>query len=252
MKQEKAFIIIILILLSVLAINNLNLESLKKTEVNISFPFISVNKSFITNVTKSEANIFVPAVDNQGNGVAVKLTVEALPGEGRILVNIDKILFWVDTQQSMRIARDVAQKITNKDLSKIDLIYTIETEANVVEGPSAGAALTIATIAALENKSINTSVMITGTINPDGTIGPVGGIVPKSKAAKDIGAKLFLIPEGQGEQVNYKPKEECKTIGFFTYCKIEYIPEKITVSKISGIEVREVSNINDALKYFLS
>jgi len=215
------------------------------TQVNNS------NQTFeVVNISKHNTTIIVPAVDNEGNGIPVSLSVEAIPGEGRTLVNINQILFWVDTQQSIRTARDVAQTITNMNLSKIDLIYSIETEANVIEGPSAGAALTIATISVLENKTLNKSVMITGTINPDGTIGPVGGILAKANAAKEVGATLFLVPEGQGIQTNYEPIETCKKLKSFTYCKIEYVPEKVPTSTASGVEVEEVGSIEDALKYF--
>ncbi len=41
---------------------------------------------------------------------------------------------------------------------------------------------------------VNPKVMMTGMINPDGTIGPVGGILEKASAAASVGAKLFLIP----------------------------------------------------------
>jgi PDZ domain-containing protein len=34
----------------------------------------------------------------------------------------------------------------------------------------------------------------TGTIDAKGTVGPIGGITLKMAAAKDIGAKLFLVP----------------------------------------------------------
>ncbi|MEM5801827.1 MAG: S16 family serine protease [Candidatus Aenigmatarchaeota archaeon] len=244
-----SLILISLIILSIVRLELVNILS----NQNIGTQLISANKTFeITNITKNKVSLFVPAIDNQGNGVPVKLSVEVLPGEGRVLVDINQILFWIDTQQSIRIAKDVAQNLTKADLSKIDLIYSVETEATIIEGPSAGAALTIATIAAIQNKSVNQSVMITGTINLDGTIGPVGGIIAKSNAAKQIGAKLFLVPSGQGMQTNYKPVEDCKRIGRFTYCRIEYVPERVVVSEVSGIEIREVGNIEEALKYFLT
>ena len=134
----------------------------------------------------------------------------------------------------------------------MDLIYTIETEAQVIEGPSAGAALTLATIAALENKSVNSSVVITGTINLDGSVGPVGGILAKAKVSKDAGAKLFLVPEGQGLQTSYKPIRRCERVGHFTYCTVEYEREKIDITQQAGIEVKEISHIQEALKYFLT
>ena len=34
----------------------------------------------------------------------------------------------------------------------------------------------------------------TGTIDPQGEVGPIGGITLKMVAAKDIGAQLFLVP----------------------------------------------------------
>lgn len=195
--------------------------------------------------------INIPAVDNQGNGVVAVLKVQAIPGEDRTLVNINQLLFWVDTQFSIRVAKEVAENITGLDLSQVDLIYTIETNASVIEGQSAGAALTIATIAALQNKTINPNVIITGTINPDGTIGPVGGILPKAQASKNAGATLFLVPKGQGTQINYRPIQKCEKFGPITYCTTEYKPEKIDISRDVGIEVKEVSDIQEALTYFV-
>lgn len=205
----------------------------------------------LTVLNSTIATIYAPAVDNQGNGVATKLTVQAIPGRGRILTNIDNLLFWVDTQQSIQTAEAVAENLTKVDTSSLDMIYSIDTNATVIEGPSAGAALTIATIAALENRPINTSVMMTGTINPDGTIGPVGGIVAKAKAAKEIGATLFLVPEGQGIQTTYTPKQTCEQVGSFTFCTTEYVKQTVDTRKSIGIEVREVSSIAEALKYFV-
>ncbi len=219
-----------------------------KTQTSI----LPVNRTVIETVSViNRAEIFLPAVSSQGKGVVTPLIVEVKPGDGKVLVNINQLLFWVDTQQSIQIAKRVAEKYTKIDLSKYDLIYTIETNASLVEGPSAGAAITIATIAALLNKSLNKSVMITGTINPDGSIGPVGGIMAKASAAKDIGAKLFLVPKGQGTYINYVPVKQCEQIGFMTYCVIEYKPKRVTISKEVGIEVKEVSNIEEALKYFI-
>ena len=38
--------------------------------------------------------------------------------------------------------------------------------------------------------------MMTGMINPDGTVGPVGGILEKIMGANSKGIKVFLIPSG--------------------------------------------------------
>jgi uncharacterized protein len=202
----------------------------------------------VENVTT--VSLKIPAVDSQGNGVTTTLFVEAKPGSGKLLVDVNQLLFWIDTQYSMQVAKKVAEEYTKADLSKVDLIYRIETNATLIEGPSAGAAISVATIALILHKKLNESVMITGTINPDGSIGPVGGIIEKAKAAKQVGALLFLVPEGQGTQTTYKPIQRCQRIAGWTVCTTEYKKEVTPVSEV-GIEVKEVKNVEEALKYFL-
>ncbi|HUG90478.1 MAG TPA: S16 family serine protease, partial [Planctomycetaceae bacterium] len=51
--------------------------------------------------------------------------------------------------------------------------------AGRIDGPSAGALMTAAVLAGLLGDQIDPAVTMTGTINPDGTIGPVGGIPHK-------------------------------------------------------------------------
>jgi uncharacterized protein len=159
-------------------------------------------------------------------------------------------LFWVDTQYSIQVAKAVAENVTKINASNYDLIYSIESNASIIGGPSAGAALTIATIAVLKNEKLKSDVMITGTINEDGTIGEIGGVLEKAKAAKDIGAKLFLVPKGQGEQTFLKPDEKCVKRGSFTFCETTYQPITVNIGNDTGISVIEVSNITEAYKYF--
>ncbi len=209
-------------------------------------PYV-VNESY-SNV--SFASIIIPAITEEGEGITTVLTVQIIPGEGRVLANIDKLLFWTDTQNSIRTSSKVASNITGINLSNYDIIYTIKTNATAVEGPSAGASLAIATIAALEHKMIDPKVMITGAINHDGTIGPVGQILPKAKAAKDVGARLFLVPLLQSQEVMYKTRRYCEQIGPAQICTTEKIPKKVDISEEAGIEVIEVENIQEALEHF--
>lgn len=193
----------------------------------------------------------VPAVDDKGNGLSTYLVVEVMPGSGRTLVDIDNLLFWADTQQNIRTAKRVAANITGLDINKYDFIYSIYANATVIGGESAGAAITIATIAALENKRLNESVMITGTVNHDGSIGPVGEIIAKAKAAKQSGSKLFLVPLLQSRDVLYETSQHCEKFGPTQVCTVEQVPRKISVSNQSGIEVIEVGSVQEAIKYLL-
>ena len=217
------------------------------TQVVASFrPYMELFNE--TNV--SAATVVVPAVDEEGNGVATILDVQIIPGTRRALVNIDRLLFFTDTQNSIRVSRSVSENITGVDLSYYDIIYSIRADASVIEGPSAGAAMTIATIAALTGQDPDIAVMITGTINHDGTIGPVGEILPKAIAAKEIGANMLLVPLGQSQQVVYENKEHCQDIGISRVCNIERLPKKIDIEEESGITIIEVSNIQEAMTHF--
>ncbi|MEM5772725.1 MAG: S16 family serine protease [Candidatus Aenigmatarchaeota archaeon] len=243
----KSLILIFVLLIATMAFLNFFEANFRQIKTEVLIPSLGEKTITESNVVK----LPVPAIDEEGKGVMTTLIVEAVPGKGRVLTDINHLLFFIDTQNSIQIAKAVAQNITGIDTSKIDLIYQIETNASAIGGPSAGAALTIATIAALENKTLNQKVGITGTINLDGSIGPVGGIEEKAKAAKEAGIEIFLVPEGQGTQVSYTPKRECKKIGPILYCTTEYLIKKVDVSESVGIQVREISNIKEALKYFL-
>ena len=65
------------------------------------------------------------------------------------------------------------------------------------DGPSAGAAMAVGFLAVFRGDRIIRGVAVTGTIEPDGRIGPVGGIPDKVRAAKREGYRLVLVPAGQ-------------------------------------------------------
>jgi uncharacterized protein len=207
-------------------------------------------KFFFSNENATFVKMKLPAVDAEGMGVSTLLTVEAVQGTGKTLVDIENLLFWADTQHSIRMARLVANNFTNVSIDNYDLVYNVEANASVIGGPSAGAAITIATIFALGGKKPREDVMITGTVNHDGSIGPVSTILEKAKASKETGATLLLVPLLQSRDVIYETRKHCQKFGPMEMCTQETIPKKIDVSKEAGIEVVEVSSIGEALKYF--
>ncbi len=248
MKKKKSGVSIIVVLASMfLILAFLFSPAGKETERRLD----EINEKPQQTIALNTVALNLPAVDDKGVGVVAKLKVQVIPGEGRVLTNVNNILFWVDTQYSIRTAEMVAQNITGMDLTKIDLIYTIDTNASIIEGQSAGAAMAIATVAAIENKTLPMNVMITGTVNPDGTIGPVGAILAKAKASKDSGAQVFLVPKGQGTQATYQPEKTCEQVGSLTFCKTEYKVDKVDISEDAGLEVSEVATIREALPYFI-
>lgn len=204
-------------------------------------------------VSAEESNVvtFLPAVDENGEGVLAVLETTVKPGSGLVLVNVNNLLAQFDTQLSGRVAAQAAANYTGIDLSKYDIIYNIRVNATVIEGPSAGAALAVSIVAALENKTLDSETMITGTISSDGTIGKVGSIAQKAAVAKEEGAKRFLVPEGQATDKQTRRERLCSNIDSVQYCEIKYVPKTLNIGESIGIEVIQVGNVEEALKYFI-
>lgn len=72
----------------------------------------------------------------------------------------------------------------------------VDIDSGQVGGPSAGLAFTLALLDRLTPGSLtgDQRVAVTGTIDLDASVGPVGGVVQKTEAAIDAGAEIFLVP----------------------------------------------------------
>jgi predicted S18 family serine protease len=180
-------------------------------------------------------------------GVVMKAEVELREGSGRVLVDtVPKI--GIDIQASVRAAVLVAESVTGVSLSKTDVILTITAgqEVEIVDGASAGAAITTALLATIRREGIDQEVCMTGTINSDGSIGAVGGVPEKALAAANAGSKSFYVPKGQGTVVVYVPKTSSPFPGWTitTYeqkvMKLQdYLEEQgysVTVEEVGTIE----------------
>ena len=100
-----------------------------------------------------------------------------------------------------------------------------------IDGPSAGTYMTVGVLAALLGDQVREDVAMTGTINPDGTVGPVGGIPHKIEGAAANGAKLVLVPAGQRYDYDQNKGE---------------LVDLVEVGEKLGVEVREVSTVFEA------
>lgn len=202
-------------------------------------------------VAGTSIEMLVPAVDQEGNGVVGTLITTIKPGSGLVLVNVNDVIAQFNTQLSGRIAAKAASAFTKTDLSKLDIIYTIKVNATAIEGPSAGAAMAVSIIAALENKTLSSDVSITGTIKEDGSIGEAGAILEKAQVAKMHGIKTFLVPANQSLERTVRPERECSFVDSIEHCIVRYVQKGRTVGEISGLDVIEVSNLEEALRYFI-
>ena len=135
----------------------------------------------------------------------------------------------IDMQGSARLATRVASQITGVPLSERDLFFVIRSDSTQIGGPSAGATLTVGTIAALEGWEVRPDVLMTGTIDADGSVGPVGGVPEKAQAAAQAGIKRFLFPSGE-EQT--KLSSTGATIDLPDYCSSQLHLECVPVDDV--------------------
>ena len=253
-RETKQIIFYLVAIVAFLALLNLfipkkPLELKNETEAKEVFSF-TLPHIFFKNGNSTIVSIKVPAVSSDGEGAVVLLTVEAVKGTGKTLVDIDSLLFLADTQHSIRMARLIAGNVSGKNLSEFDLIYSVKADASIIGGPSAGSALAIVTVFALNGEDPREDVAITGTINHDGTIGPVESILEKAEASKKANATIFLVPLLQGKDVVYDTQKYCHKFGTSEVCTMESVPREVDIAKETGVIVREVKNIKEALEYF--
>ncbi|ALU12819.1 hypothetical protein EYM_07795 [Ignicoccus islandicus DSM 13165] len=195
--------------------------------------------------------IGVTFTENGMEGVVGNLTVVvAYPGSGSIYVSSEP-LTQVDTQGIARIAVLVASAIAKKDWTKYDFFFRFKTPSVIVGGPSAGMAMTVAVYAALTNQKPKTNVAGTGTISPDGTIGPVGGTYYKLQAAAEKGYTVFLLPFGEENATISRATTINSPFGVIKTIKSEEV-NLIDFGKKLGVKVVPVKTIFEALRYWLN
>lgn len=182
------------------------------------------------------------------NGSMMNISVEVRPGQGRILVQTTPLMGIV-FQDAANTAVYVAQNKTGVSLAGSDVIFSIEAEHQIssVDGPSAGALMTLVMISALKNQPLDPFVTLTGTIDKDGHIGAVGGVIEKATAAQENKKTRFLIPKENSELVQYTTKRT----SYGGLVLVERVPERISaqdyIQKNVGITVTVVDSIDDVI-----
>ncbi len=192
------------------------------------------------------------AVDERGEGIVADLVTEVRDGQGLVLVNVNNVLADVTTQYSARLATAVASNYTKIDVSNLDIIYNLKSEAGIVAGQSAGSIMAVSTIAALQNKRLRDDVIITGSINALGEVVDAGGLRAKAEAAKRGKAKTFLVPKGSGSHLlNLTRAETCSSYIGKSYCIVTYPGELVSIGADLDLNVVEVETVAEAMEYFL-
>lgn len=92
--------------------------------------------------------------------------------------------------------------------------FDVDIDSGNVGGPSAGLAFTLGVIDVLTPGDLTGGrrVAVTGTIEPGGAVGPVGGLEQKTAVAVDEGYEVFLVPSSEAEQIRARAGNDLQVI----------------------------------------
>lgn len=91
-------------------------------------------------------------------------------------------------------AASVFRKLTGQELDNYDVHINVVGGGNI-DGPSAGAAILLAIISAVQDRPLRQDVAITGELSIQGKVKPVGGVCEKIYGAKQAGVRVVLVPK---------------------------------------------------------
>ena len=129
-------------------------------------------------------------------------------------------------------AAAVGSMVSGVNPGRVDVDFGV---TGPIDGPSAGGILTVGVLAALLGAPIRGDMTMTGTISPDGSIGPVGGVALKLQAAAEQGYRTVLLPTANMSLRN--PETNA-------------VESAVEVGKRLGLEVRSVGNVQEAFALF--
>lgn len=134
-------------------------------------------------------------------GSVIEIEAAAFParrkGQGTIRFN--------DTAGSM--AKDsvfnaaaVIRNLSGEDINNYDIHVNV-VGGGQIDGPSAGTAILLAIMSAIQQRPIHQDIAITGEISIQGKVKPVGGVAEKIYGAKQAGVRLVLVPQDNARDI---------------------------------------------------
>jgi PDZ domain-containing protein len=148
-----------------------------------------------------------------GPGAAHRLTVERPAGSDR---HVDVSI----TTAGLPAAPDraVIGIYPEERIVGFDFPYDVAIDSGRVGGPSAGLAFTLAILDVLTPGELTGGheVAVTGTMDFDGNVGPVGGGVQKAIAVRNAGYEAFLVPTDEFAEVDAAVGHDLRVIAVDT------------------------------------
>ncbi|WP_343009477.1 ATP-dependent protease LonB [Clostridium celatum] len=153
-----------------------------------------------------------------------ELKISGIIEEEEISMNNKKVKRKSTAYSSVQNVLTVLNNVFNLKCDEFDIHINIP-GGMPVDGPSAGAAISIAVYSAITNSIIKNDVAITGEISLFGNINPIGGVNAKILAAKKAGATTVIIPAANWNEA-FLEYEGVRII------PIKHIKEAIDISSV--------------------
>jgi len=139
-------------------------------------------------------------------------------------------------KESMNVAKTLAWDLTPEkriksllkqfnDTKKQGLHIHCPEGAISKDGPSAGTAITVAIYSIFNNKEIKHDIAITGEINLQGQVTPIGGLDIKIIGGIKAGVKTFLYPKGNERDYEEWKTNNKKEVGDIRFVSVSHIKE---------------------------
>jgi ATP-dependent Lon protease len=114
---------------------------------------------------------------------------------------------------------------------KTDLHIHVPEGATPKDGPSAGITIATAILSALTSKPARGDIAMTGEITLRGKVLPIGGLKEKSLAARRIGIKTVIIPEGNAREIAELPEVVREELTFVPVSSVDEVFARMLESK---------------------
>lgn len=149
-------------------------------EVSLPLPLLSVGQDKVGSITGS------------WSGFTAKLTVGyKADGKGPEILGDSNLL--PASIYSFHTAVAVATRAVGYDPRYLSVRILVPTR---LDGPSAGGIFAVGIAAALLGDPIRQDICMSGTIEPDAEIHPVGRLVDKMSACRDLRKTTMIVPDG--------------------------------------------------------
>ncbi len=160
------------------------------------------------------------------------LQVEAvlMPGNGRLILTgqLGDVMK-ESAQAALTYAKSHAHLfgVDNKLFKKYDLHIHLPAGAIPKDGPSAGITLLSSVLSVYTGRAVNSNFAMTGELNLQGTVLPIGGLKEKILAAKRKGLKNLILPKSNQKDLTENDHKLYTGLNVFWVDDVKDVLEKI-------------------------